>query len=56
MIQKYRGRLVDSPGDNILAEFASVVGAVQGAVEIQEVIRANNAELPSVTAFRSHGV
>ena len=46
VIEKYRGRVVDSPGDNILAEFASVVDAVQSAVEIQEVIRAKNAELP----------
>jgi adenylate cyclase len=46
VIQKYRGRVVDSPGDNILAEFISVVDAVQSAVEIQEVIRAKNAELP----------
>jgi len=46
VIQKYRGRVVDSPGDNILAEFVSVVDAVQSAVEIQEVVRAKNAELP----------
>jgi adenylate cyclase len=46
VIQKYRGRVVDSPGDNILAEFVSVVDAAQSAVEIQEVIRAKNAELP----------
>lgn len=46
VIQRYRGRVVDSPGDNILAEFASVVDAVQGAVEIQKVIRAKNARLP----------
>ncbi|MEJ2092358.1 MAG: tetratricopeptide repeat protein [Syntrophobacterales bacterium] len=46
VIQKYRGRVVDSPGDNLLAEFASVVDAVQSAVEIQEVIKAKNAELP----------
>jgi adenylate cyclase len=46
VIQKYRGRVVDSPGDNILAEFVSVVDAVQSGVEIQEVIRAKNAELP----------
>jgi len=38
--------VVDSPGDNILAEFASVVDAVQGAVEIQEELRIRNAELP----------
>jgi len=46
VIEKYRGRVVDSPGDNLLAEFVSVVDAVQSAVEIQEVIRAKNAELP----------
>jgi adenylate cyclase len=46
VIEKYRGRVVDSPGDNILAEFVSVVDAVQSAVEIQEVVRAKNAELP----------
>ena len=33
LIQKYRGRVVDSPGDNLLAEFASVVDAVDSAVE-----------------------
>ena len=29
LIQQHRGRVVDSPGDNLLAEFASVVDAVQ---------------------------
>ena len=46
LIQKHRGRVVDSPGDNLLAEFASVVDAVQCAVEIQQVLKAKNAELP----------
>ncbi len=32
VIQKHRGRVVDSPGDNILAEFGSVVDAVRGSV------------------------
>jgi len=36
VVQKHRGRVVDSPGDNVLAEFATVVGAVRSAVEIQE--------------------
>ncbi len=36
LIQKHRGRVVDSPGDNVLAEFTSVVDAVRCAVEIQE--------------------
>ena len=45
LIQKYRGRVVDSPGDNLLAEFASVVDAVQCAVEIQRELAERNAEL-----------
>jgi class 3 adenylate cyclase len=46
LIQRYRGRVVDSPGDNILADFASVVDAVQCAVEVQEVLKLKNANLP----------
>src|SRR5437660_7106313 len=46
LIQQYRGRVVDSPGDNLLAEFASVVDAVRCAVEIQQALKARNAELP----------
>ncbi len=45
-IHKYRGRIVDSPGDNVLAEFASVVEAVEAAVEIQKELKAKNAEFP----------
>ncbi|MGE4092594.1 MAG: hypothetical protein AB7G75_17300 [Candidatus Binatia bacterium] len=36
LIQQHRGRVVDSPGDNLLAEFASAVAAVQAAVAIQQ--------------------
>jgi len=46
LIDKHRGRVVDSPGDNMLAEFGSVVDAVRCAVEIQEELRVRNAELP----------
>ena len=46
VVQKHRGRVVDSPGDNILAEFASVIDAVSSAVKIQEELRSRNAELP----------
>jgi TolB-like protein/class 3 adenylate cyclase len=45
LIQQYRGRVVDSPGDNLLAEFSSVVDAVQCGVEIQQVLKARNAGL-----------
>jgi adenylate cyclase len=33
-IEQHNGRVVDSPGDNVLSEFASAVDAVQCAVEI----------------------
>jgi adenylate cyclase len=46
LVRKHRGRVVDSPGDNLLAEFASVVDAVQAAVEIQQELKARNAEFP----------
>ena len=46
LIQQYRGRVVSTAGDSVLAEFASVVDAVQCAVEIQQVLRAKNAVLP----------
>lgn len=46
LIRQYRGRVVDSTGDNLLAEFASVVDAVQCAVEIQQILKAKNDELP----------
>ena len=45
-IQGYRGRVVDSPGDNVLAEFGSVVDAVECAVKIQQELKEKNAELP----------
>ena len=39
LIQRHHGRVVDAPGDNVLAEFASVVDAVECAVEIQKELR-----------------
>ena len=46
-IELHTGRVVDDPGDNLLAEFASVVDAVQCAVEIQKVLKENNEKLPT---------
>ena len=46
IIQQHHGRVVDSPGDNILAEFASVVDAVNGAIKIQDEIRKSNTDIP----------
>ena len=47
LIGQYRGRVIDSPGDNLLAEFASAVDAVQGAVEIQRELKQRNETLPA---------
>jgi len=46
LIQHHRGRVVDAPGDNVLAEFGSVVDAVECAVEIQKELKTRNADLP----------
>jgi adenylate cyclase len=46
LIQHHHGRVVDAPGDNVLAEFGSVVDAVQCAVEIQMELKKRNMELP----------
>jgi adenylate cyclase len=47
LIQQHRGRVVDDPGDNLLAEFDSVVEAVQCAVAMQRILAAHNADLPA---------
>ena len=46
LIIQHRGRVIDSPGDNLLAEFGSVVDAVQCAVAIQKEFQARNDDLP----------
>lgn len=46
IVARYRGRIVNSPGDAVLAEFQSVTNAVLCAVEIQREIGARNAPLP----------
>jgi adenylate cyclase len=46
LIQQHHGRVVDATGDNLMAEFASVVDAVQCAVKIQKELKTRNAGLP----------
>jgi adenylate cyclase len=46
VIAKHRGRVVDMPGDNVLAEFASAVDAVQAAAAMQAQLTECNAALP----------
>jgi adenylate cyclase len=45
-ISGYQGRVVDSPGDNILSEFSSVTDAVECAVEIQKTLLEHNKDFP----------
>jgi adenylate cyclase len=46
LIQQHRGRVVDTTGDNLMAEFSSVVDAVKCAVETQKEMSERNADLP----------
>jgi adenylate cyclase len=52
VVAGHGGRVVDAPGDNVLAEFPSVVHAVQGAVEIQRDLRSRNEALPPARRMR----
>ncbi len=46
-IIEHKGRIVKSMGDGLLVEFASVVEAVQCAVEIQECLAEQDADVPA---------
>jgi adenylate cyclase len=46
LVEQHRGLLVNYAGDSLLAEFASVVNAIQCAVEIQTTLKVENANLP----------
>jgi class 3 adenylate cyclase len=46
LIDRYHGRFVTSAGDSVLAEFTSVVEAVNCAVKIQSALKAENGGLP----------
>ena len=45
VVQRLRGVVVDSAGDNVLAQFASAVDAVECAVDIQRALAMRNAAL-----------
>ena len=47
LINKHQGRVVDTPGDNILAEFGSAFNAFNSAVEIQNTLQTENGKLPA---------
>jgi len=46
LVGKHQGRVVDTRGDNLLAEFSSVVDALECAVEIQKELKGRNEALP----------
>jgi len=46
IVASQHGRVVDMPGDNILAEFGSAVDAVEAALALQAELAARNAKLP----------
>ncbi len=46
IITDHSGNVVDMPGDNIMAEFSSVVNAVQSSVAIQKALKLKNNDLP----------
>ena len=45
LVKEHRGRVVDAPGDNLLAEFPSAVGAIRCASEVQRVVKSRNSGL-----------
>src|SRR5574341_288583 len=45
LVGRHGGRIIDTAGDGILAEFPSVIGATECAVEIQTVMAARNADV-----------
>jgi class 3 adenylate cyclase len=47
LVQEFRGRVVDGPGDNLLAEFASVVDSVNYAAATQQKLAELNNDLPA---------
>jgi adenylate cyclase len=52
LIAQHRGRIVNTAGDSVLAEFPSVVGAVECAVEVQQAIAAVSAAEPEDRRMR----
>jgi adenylate cyclase len=52
LFERHDGRKVNTWGDAVIAEFASVVEAVRCAVEIQDAIGAENASLPEQRQMR----
>jgi adenylate cyclase len=52
LVERHDGRIVNTWGDAVIAEFASVVEAVQCAVEIQQEVSSQNSDLPHAPQMR----
>jgi class 3 adenylate cyclase len=46
LVPAHRGRVVDTAGDSVLAEFPTALDAIETGVEIQRVLQTRNAALP----------
>jgi class 3 adenylate cyclase/pimeloyl-ACP methyl ester carboxylesterase len=52
LVSRYGGRIIDTAGDGILAEFPSVISATECAVEIQTVMATRNEGVPESRRMR----
>jgi len=52
LIAQHRGRIANTAGDSVLAEFPSVVDAVKCAAEVQEALREKNEGVPEDRQLR----
>src|SRR5437762_6433733 len=52
LIASHHGRIFNTAGDSLVADFASAVDAVQCAIEVQEVIAKENADRPAGEQMR----
>jgi class 3 adenylate cyclase/pimeloyl-ACP methyl ester carboxylesterase len=52
LVARYDGRIIDTAGDGILAEFPSVISATECALEIQTVMAGRNEAVPEARRMR----
>ena len=52
LIERHRGRIANTAGDSVLAEFASVLDAVHCAIEIQKTLANANEVQPEARSMR----
>jgi adenylate cyclase len=52
LVRQHRGRIVDAPGDNLLAEFAEEIDALRCAVEVQQALAEDDPQLPASWRMR----